>query len=63
MQVAEGCATNVKLPDDIVASLGPAEPEHLLRQGESGAGATVRVERSLHPLHVALLLHLKEAIQ
>ena len=32
-------AALVRLPDDIVANLGPAEPEHLLLQGESGKGA------------------------
>ena len=32
-------AAQVRLPDDIVAILGPAEPEHLLLQCESGEGA------------------------
>ena len=29
-------AATLRLPDDIVASLGPAESEHLLLQGKSG---------------------------
>ena len=29
-------AALVRLPDDIVVNLGPAKPEHLLLQGESG---------------------------
>ena len=32
-------AALVRLPDDIVAMLGPAEPEYLLLQGEFGDGA------------------------
>ena len=31
--------TLVRLPDEKVANLGPAEPGHLLLQGESGEGA------------------------
>ena len=31
-------ASLVRLPDDIVANLSPAEPEHLLLQGQSGEG-------------------------
>ena len=31
-------AALVSLSDDIVVNLGPAEPEHLLPQGESGEG-------------------------
>ena len=31
-------AALVRLPDDIVANLGPAEPELLLLQGDSGEG-------------------------
>ena len=52
-------AAHVRLPVDIVASLGPAKPEHILLQGESGEGASVRVELSPHPLHVAPLFHIK----
>ena len=33
-------ATHVRLPDDIVAWLGPAKPEHLLLQGESREGGS-----------------------
>ena len=33
-------AAHVRLHDDIVASLGPAKPEHLLLQGKSWEGAT-----------------------
>ena len=32
-------AALVRLPNDIVANLGPAEPEHLLPRGEFGEGA------------------------
>ena len=32
-------AAHVRLPNDIVTNLGPAEPEHLLLQDESGEGA------------------------
>ena len=31
-------AALVRIPDDIVVNLGPAEPEHILLQGESGEG-------------------------
>ena len=31
-------AALVRLPDDIVINLGPAQPEHLLLQGRSGEG-------------------------
>ena len=31
-------AALVRTPDDIVINLGPAEPEHLLLQGQSGEG-------------------------
>ena len=31
-------AALVRLTDDIVVNLGPAEPEHLLLQGKSGEG-------------------------
>ena len=31
-------AALVRLPENIVVNLGPAEPEHLLLQGESGVG-------------------------
>ena len=31
-------ATLVRIPDDIIGNLGPAESEHLLLQGESGEG-------------------------
>ena len=52
---------HIQLPDDTVASLGPAEPEHLLLQGRSGKGATVRVD--LHLLNGGPLLRVKGAIQ
>ena len=39
-------AAHVKLPDDIITSLGQAKTEHLLLLGESGERATVRVELS-----------------
>ena len=55
-------AAHVRLHDDIVASLGPAEPEHLLLQGKSWEGAT-GVELSPGPLYVDPLLHLKGVIQ
>ena len=32
-------AAHIRLPDDRVANLGPAKPEHLLLQGKSGEGA------------------------
>ena len=32
-------AALIRLPDDIFANLGPAEPEYLLLQGEFGEGA------------------------
>ena len=56
-------AAHVKLPDDIVSRLGPTRPDHLLLQGESGEGATLRVELSPHLIHVAPLLHIKETIK
>ena len=56
-------AAHVRLPDDIASCLGPAKPEHLLLQGESEDGATVRVELSPYPLYVAPFLHLEGAIQ
>ena len=56
LHVQPFAAAHVRLPDVIVASLAPAEAEYLLLQGESGEGATVRIELSPHPYRNCLAL-------